>query len=514
MSERPRPAARTKRRGQYFLALDFGTSHIKAAIGKGSGEPIATSSVPVGYSVPADGPQTAVEFSPDIVWKSACTAAKRSLRTSGLSARDIAGIGVTSQRFGLVLIGKDGRELYAGPNRDARAVFEGAEIDSTLGHAIWRATGHGPAVLLAWSKLVWFQRNQPDLFDRAEWVLGLSDWLVWRLTGVLALDASQGVESGLVTVAAGQSAAVFKSELGLEHIGIPPVCRSGETVGTLKAEPASQLALAAGIPVVTCGPDTQVGLVGLGVSDPGQIGVIAGWSASVQLVTSAPFFDDTRSMWTGRHVLKDRWNIEGNAGEMGGAYEWLVSLLSGHPAGPADFKGLERLAAKTEAGSRGATAYLGPSFVNMSHVGLRTGGILFPVPLAYEPPDAGSLALAALENFAFAVRYNVDRLGLIADSWTDVSCGGGMAKSPLFRKLLADCTGRPVGTGAAGDATARGVLTLTAVATSDEHNIDDLLATRRRELDMVEPGRSSAAQYQDLYDSWRLRERRVLDLEL
>jgi autoinducer 2 (AI-2) kinase len=241
---------------------------------------------------------------------------------------------------------------------------------------------------------------------------------------------------------------------------------------------------------------------------------MAGWSAAVQVVTPAPLFDDTRSMWTGRHVLPERWVLEGNAGEMGGAYDWLACLLSGGRSCTAPYDSLARLAAASPQGARGVSAYLGPSFVNISGVGLRTGGLLFPVPISFEPPDRGSLVRAAIENFAFAIRYNLDRLDLAVGGLRDIACGGGMARTKLFREVTAACAGRPVGFGIMGDATARGALSITGAATGEGLALDAAAERRRRELNVVEPGATDAGVYQDLYDSWRLRERRVLDIEL
>ena len=508
MAERRGPAGRKP----LFLAIDFGSSHVRAAVGGSAGAPLAAASRRLKYFVPEGGPDTAREFDPGTVWGLVCACVKEAVRESGARPDQIAGIGVTGQRLGLVLLDRSGKELYGGPNRDARAIFEGAEIDASHGDAIWRATGHGPAMLLAWSKLLWFKRQAPAVFARARTVSGLADWLVYRMTGVLLMESAQGADSGMALVATGLPAAAFMEPLGLSEIDLPPSCEPGTVAGTLKSAAARQLGLREGVPVVPAGPDTQAGLAGMGVGEPGTAGVVAGWSAAAQLVTDRPVFDDTRSLWTGRHVIPKRWVLEGNAGEMGGAYEWLAGLISGGAA-PDVFARLDRNAAATPPGARGATAYLGPSFVNMLSVGLRTGGVLFPVPLAFEPPDRGSLARAALESFAFALRYNLDRLGLVAGGIGDVTIGGGMVRTRTFREIAAATLRGPVAFGPA-DATLRGALTLAGAGTGDGLQLSHGLAARRGEARALSPSPASAAEYGGLYDAWCARERRVLELEL
>ena len=501
-----------KRGRPLFLAIDFGTSRIKAAVGGSAGAPLATARQPVEYRRPEGGPETGLEFDPEQAWGAAARAVREAVRQARAKSGQIAGIGVTSQRLGMVLFDLEGRELYAGPNRDARAVFEGAEIDAAFADVIWQATGHGPAMLLAWSKLLWFKKNAPQVFERARTAAGLADWLVYRLTGVLLMESALGVDSGMALVATGLPATALREPLGLGQIDLPPSCEAGTVVGTLKTAPAKALGLRPGTPVVAAGPDAQAGLAGLGVAGPGSVGVIAGWSAVVQCVTERPVFDGTRSMWTGRHVLRNRWVLEGNAGEMGGAYAWLAGLTGGDEA--ETYARLDRLAAACPPGARGASAFLGPSFVNMLTVGLRTGGVLFPAPLAFEPPDRGSLARAALENFAFAVRYNLDRLALAAGEARDISVGGGMARTRTFCQAVAACAGRPVAFGYAGDATVRGALSLTGAATGDGAPLERAFKRRRRETRVIEPSAADVAEYDELYRAWRMRERRVLEIEL
>ncbi len=114
-------------------------------------------------------------------------------------------------------------------------------------------------------------------------------------------------------VATGLPARSIARRLDLGGIEIPPARDAGAVAGGLLPGPADELGLDPGTPVVPAGPDTQAGLVGLGTGESGQVGVMAGWSAAVQYVTRKPVFDSDRGLWTGRHVLADRWVTEGNA---------------------------------------------------------------------------------------------------------------------------------------------------------------------------------------------------------
>ena len=78
------------------------------------------------------------------------------MRDSRIRADEIAAVAATSQRQAVVFLDSDGHELYAGPNLDLRAVFEGAAIDDELRDRVYRTTGHLPSFFFTAAKLIPF----------------------------------------------------------------------------------------------------------------------------------------------------------------------------------------------------------------------------------------------------------------------------------------------------------------------------------------------------------------------
>ncbi len=496
-----------------YMAIDFGTSHIRAAVGHATGRPLSIVRLPVRHFTPAEGPDTALEFDPEAAWKIVCSASKRAINESGVKSDQIRGIAVTSQRLGLVMYGQDGNELYAGPNRDMRAVFQGGQIDADAGNMLWQMTGHGPGMLTAWARMLWLKQERPEVFENLRTVSGIADWLGYRMTGVLLMESSLACESGLGLVATGAPATGLSSYADLDEIDLPQTCPSGTVLGKLVTPAARRLGLAVGTPVIAAGPDSQVGLIGLGVSEPETSGVIAGWSAAVMRVTNLPTFDSTHAMWTGKHVLPETWTMEANAGEMGGVYDWLVSMIGQGEEASAAMTKYDRQASKVEPGANGTAAYLGPSFVHMSDLTLRTGGMLFPVPLSFEPPDRATLVRSMFENFAFAIRYNADRLAMHGGPSKWFAVGGGLTKSKTFRDILTATIGGATGFSRSGETTILGALSIAASAMGDS-DISTLVKRRRHELKVDTAESSASSEYDDLYHAWRARERQVGDIEL
>jgi sugar (pentulose or hexulose) kinase len=359
--------------------------------------------------------------------------------------------------------------------------------------------------MLAWSKLAWFREESPAVYGRIAHVTSLADWLAHELTGELHLERGLGVEAGLVDVASGEPAHQIAAKLGFEGVAFPTLIDPWDVVGHTSNARTDFLGFLGRVPVVVAGPDTQAGLAGMGIASPGEVGILAGWSGVVQRVTDRTVFDPERGLWAGRHVLQGCHVLEGNTGVMGGAFEWLVRLVSGGQARIEDYAALDRAAGKKGRGAGSVSAHLGPDSLNLSKSSLRAGGFIFPVPLALEPPDAGALGRAAIENFAFAIRANLERLDQVARSAASaVSVGGGLTRSATFRRVVADVTGRPVCFGSP-DASLLGAVTLAAAAIGVGPSLESALRLRSRTCRTVAPDPVAVEEYEGLYGQWRHR---------
>ena len=503
-----------KASGPNFLAFDFGTSHLRAAVGKATGAPAAVATRRVSYYKPDGAPDAALEFDAIHAWNLAVEAANEAIHSSKVTAASIRAVGVTSQRHGLVLLDAGGNELYAGPNKDLRAAFQGGVVDDVAGDDLWNLTGHGPGFLTWWARLLWMKEESPQLFEGIRSGCGIADWLAYRLTGDLTMDATLAVDSGVGTLPTGRPAEVIAEKLGIDVSIFPPVSKSGSVVGKMSKVASDQLGLPEGIPIVKAGPDTQTALVGMGVAEPGQAGIATGWSTPVQCVTNQQTLDPTRTLWTGQHVVHDRWVVEGNSGVMGGAYDWLISMVAGTDNLAETMARLDAEASQVERGARGVAAYLGPSLVQFEDVGLRSGGLLFPVPLAFEPPDGATIVRAALESFAFAIRLILDRIRELTGPVATASVGGGLTRSRTFLDVLSNVVEMPLYVSERPDVSLLGTITLAAAAIEHGPGLEAGLLARRGELRQLQPSPASVEEYKYLFDAWLSREQQLLELEL
>ena len=486
---------------RFVAVLEAGTSSARCFLFDDEAHLVASRSTAWTYSDRDDASSLAREFDPGQVWESFCRLTQAVLADDAASSGQVGAVAVTSQRQGLAFLDSEGHELYLGPNIDLRAVFEGGVIDEDMGDRVYATTGHTPSFLLAPAKLRWFHLNRPDTYARISTVLGLADWLVFRLSGALVSEPSLACETGLLDVRGRGWCSDLLADLGVGDNGHVPLVRAGTVAGSIGRQAARETGLPDGIPVVVSGADTHCGLLALGVTEDRQVGVVAGWSVPLVMAKARPVFSPQARTWTGCHVLEKRWTLEGSSGDAGNSYRWLAETLwgDGHPP----YDEMDTLAGRAPAGSHEALAFLGPSRMDMSNVGVRAGGMLFPVPIVANPLARGDLVRASLEGIAYAVRSNLEQVeGLVGGPAIDLAVGGGMIQTSSWVHILANVIGRPLSVSPTPQASALGAYLCASSALGMFASLQEAANSARTRLTVIEPEPALASQYADHYQRW------------
>jgi autoinducer 2 (AI-2) kinase len=478
----------------YLLALDAGTSAGRALVFRGDGTVVATGRRDWSYETPPAAGPLARSFDPEAFWSLLAAATCDALAEAGLSGDDIAAVGVTSQRLANVAIDRDGRPFYGGPNSDARAVGEGLAIDARMADRIYDVSGKLPSLILAPARVQWLRKHQPDDFARMQAMFTLADWAAFRLTGQARMERSLAADCGLLNVATREPDGELLSELDVPLGLLPTLVDAGDVVGDVRGDAASVTGLREGTPVVACGADSQCALVGMGVTEPGEAGIVTGWSCTVHQVSGAPQPDPRRRTWVGLHLLPGRWVVESSAANAGQVWRWWCeTLLGGEEAALALGASL---AASAAPGAKGLLALLGPGPMNAAAMGIHLGGLITTTPIATHDVGRGELLRAALENVAYALRANLEQAEEVCSRRaTRVAVGGGLTRIAPFPSLLASALDRPIEVAADTEASARGVAVLSGRALG--------IDVPPSAMTTVEPDEGAAAVYRAQYERWR-----------
>lgn len=484
----------------HILAIDLGSGSVRAAVFDLKGRLQGLASAPLTPTTPRDV-LLGKEFNPTAVWRQVAGLVAAALKKARTGGGGIAGVAATSQREGIALLDAKGKTLAMGPNSDTRAFFEGQAIDEERGAAVYRVTGHTPSLLFAPAKLRWLEQQRPAVAARVASILSLDGWLAFQLGGERALESSAAAELGLVDISSRALARDLLGSLGFPSI-VPPLVQPGRRIGAVTKAAAAATGLRAGTPVIAAGPDTQCALLGMGVRAPGEIGIVAGTTAPVQMALDAPIVDEKIRTWSGLHLTQKGWVLESNASDAGTAYAWLVATLLGR-ADVSAFAEAERLAAKAPARA-GTLAFLGPQRADMGNIGPKMGGLLFPIPLSIGGADRGRLLRAAKENLAFALRANIEQVEEIAQrKATRISIGGGMAKSALLCRIIADTANREIAIAREAEVAALGAAICAAAGAGCFSDIETASRAMHSPERIVRPRASEALECQEHYEKWQ-----------
>ena len=485
---------------RYVIVVDAGSTRIRCYVFDSNGEVAAERSVPWSYVETGELSPYVRELDADAVWESTARMIAECVGDGKVDKDRIAAMTVTSQRQGVVFLDDDGHVLYAGPNTDLRAVFEGAAIDEAMGERVFEVTGRLPSFLFTAAKLRWFKQHRPNAYDRIDRVATLADWLRWKLSGELVSEVTPAAEAGLLDIRERRWCEELFEELGVRTPFGVPIEKAGTAIGSVRREVGNVIGLPGGVPVVVSGADTQCGLLGLGVSHAGQVGTIAGWSVPLLMVTDTPVYDEGQRLWTGCHVDEGLWSLESTCGDAGNSYRWLADTMWAGETGP--FEAMDSAAGDIPAGSEGVMAFLGASRMDMSKIGLQAGGFIFPAPLTFSDIGRGHLTRAALESIAFAVRSNLEQLECVSGvSTSKVAVGGGMIATSPWVEMLPNVLGRPVEVASAPNITAAGGY-VTAMSALDGHESLLDLAEASAVTSTLEPSPLDSAEYDDHYQRW------------
>ena len=258
--------------------------------------------------------------------------------------------------------------------------------------------------------------------------------------------------------------------------------------------------------VVVGGADTQCGLQGMVVNKEAQVGIVAGWSASIQMATAKPLIDPKGRIWSGCHVSPGRWILESNATESGGAYTWLKDLLCDDKASDArgdTYATMDRLAQEVPIGVDGVLAFIGPRVMDMTRLRLDLGGFLFPIPPSVSGIERKHLIRAALENLCFAFKGNCAQLEEISKSEVrKVNIGGGLTQSKSLVQMLSDVLGLPVRCFEDPQVTSYGVAMCAALGAGVYQDLEEASKAMQPKSRLVEPDLESTRQYLKYYQRW------------
>ncbi|MGC8837079.1 MAG: xylulokinase [Anaerolineae bacterium] len=480
---------------RYVIGCDVGTQGLKVLLWREDGSilGVETEEFPVLYPRPAWAEQEVEHW-----WRAMTRAVPRLCAGAGVGPEEVVAIGVDGTVDGFVPVGRRGEPLA--PYilwMDRRAVSECEEMEDRFSsEALFRLTGLNVDASHTAPKILWTRANLPEVYTRAWKLMPSTTYVVYLLTGEVAVDYSQASSTLLFDVTQRHWARPLLTDLGIDPALLPEVQPATSVVGRLTREAARALGLRREtLVVVGCG-DEHASCVGAGVMEPGVVADIIGTAEPVCVSAVGPAFDSSRLVETHCHAHPDRWLLENPGFVSGGNYRWFRD----HFYTPeASYEVLNREAEGVPPGSEGVIflpcmmGAMAPEWNNKAR------GVFYGLTLAH---GRGHLARAILEGAAYALRSIVESMQRAGCETVEIRAVGGGARSQLARQIRADVTGIPVVTVSTVETAALGAALLAAVGSGLGGTLEEVAGRTVRVVERVEPTPGNRAVYDQAYRSF------------
>jgi len=499
---------------QYVMAMDAGTTGIRAILFDRSGDAVAEASQEFGQIYPRPG---WVEHDPVDIWNIQLTVAHKALDIAGIGAEQVAAIGITNQRETTVVWDRrTGHPVYnAIVWQDRRTAGRCDELKAAgLADHVRSTTGLVIDAYFSGTKIDWILRNVPGVRERAEageLMFGTVDsWLIWNLTGgagssttVHVTDYSNASRTMLFDINTLDWDETMLAELDIPRQLLPSVRPTSEVYGLTD----ESVFFGARIPVAAAVGDQHAALFGQACFEPGMIKSTYGTGASLLMNTGErPVFSDkgllTTVAWgVGGQV---QYALEGLIFVSAASIQWLRDELK-IVYDSADTEHAAQRVADTNG------VYFVPAFVGLAAPHwdpYARGGIL---GLSFGV-NRNHVIRAALEAIAYQIRDVTDAMQTDSGIKTvEIKVDGGASKNNFLMQFQADLLGVPVLRPTVTESSARGAAFLAGLAVgfwADRAELIDSFQLDRRFEPAMDP-----QDAQRLVAGWHKAVERVRDWE-
>ena len=458
-------------------ALDQGTTSTRFMIFDHAGSVVAIHQKEHEQIFPRPG---WVEHDPAEIWARTREVIEGALDHAGLSAADLAAVGVTNQRETAIVwdrrTGKAITNAIVWQDTRTDQLIRRWASEGDLGTNRFRASCGLPlATYFSGPKIRWILDNVPGARDRAEagdLLFGTPDtWVIWNLTGgpdggVHVTDVTNASRTMLMDLRTLAWDPTTLDAMGIPASMLPQIRSSSEVYG-----PAT--GLLAGVPVAGDLGDQQAALFGQTCFAAGEAKNTYGTGCFMLLNTGERIVPSERGLLTTvAYRIGDRapvYALEGSIAIAGALIQWLRDNL-GMITSAAEVEAL----AKTVDDNGGV--YFVPAFSGLFAPYWRSDARGVIVGLT-RFVNKGHIARAALEAVAWQAREVLDAMN--ADSGVPLQAlkvDGGMVGNELLMQFQTDVVGVPVVRPKVAETTALGAAYAAGLAVGHWRDKEDLRA--------------------------------------
>jgi len=473
-----------------YVGIDLGTSAVKLLLmnEKGAIQKIVSKEYPIYFPHPGWSEQK-----PEDWYEKSMEGLKELLAECDKS--QVAGISFGGQMHGLVIL--DENDAVIRPAllwNDGRTYEECDYLNHVIGkEKLSEYTANIAFTGFTAPKILWVKNKEPENFARIKKIMLPKDYLAYRLTGVHCTDVSDASGMLLFDVKNRCWSREMLQICGVNEDMMAKVYESYECVGTLLPEIAQELGISENVKVAAGAGDNAAAAVGTGTVGDGRCNVSLGTSGTIFISMKNFGVDKYNALHAFDHA-DGHYHLMGCMLSAASCNKWWMDEIIGTRDYAAEQKEITKLGQNH--------VYFLPYLMGerSPHNDPNARGTFIGLTMDTTRAD---MTQAVLEGVAFALRDSFEvakALGVHIER-TKI-CGGG-AKSPLWKKIIANVLNVKVDVIESEEGPAMGGAMLAAVACGEYKSVEEIANSLVKVVDTVEPEADLVEAYEARYQQFK-----------
>ena len=473
-----------------YIGVDLGTSAVKLLLMEGNGtiKKIVSREYPIYFPHPGWSEQN-----PEDWFNQTMDGLKELLADCDRS--QVAGISFGGQMHGLVILDKDDKVIRPALLwNDGRTYEECDYLNNVIGKdKLSEYTANISFTGFTAPKILWVKNKEPENFARIEKIMLPKDYIAYRLSGVHCTDVSDASGMLIFDVKNRRWSKEMLEICGIREEQLAKVYESYEAVGNVLPEIAAELDIPQTVKVVAGAGVNAAAAVGTGTVGDGMCNISLGTSGTIFISSEKFGVDKNNALHAFAHA-DGHYHLMGCMLSAASCNKWWMDEI----IGTADYAGEQ--AKITRLGEN--HVYFLPYLMGerSPHNNPNARGTSIGMTMDTSRAD---MTQAVLEGVAFALRDSFEvakSLGIHIER-TKI-CGGG-AKSPLWKKIIANVMNIKVDVIESEEGPALGGAMLAAVACGEYATVEEAAAKLVKVIDTVDPDPELAAKYEERYQQFK-----------
>lgn len=473
-----------------YVGIDLGTSAVKLLLMDGAGkiEKIVSKEYPIYFPHPGWSEQK-----PEDWYEQTMAGLKELLADCDKS--QVAGISFGGQMHGLVILDKDDQVIRPALLwNDGRTFEECDYLNNVIGkEKLSEYTANISFTGFTAPKILWVKNKEPENFAKIAKIMLPKDYIAYRLSGVHCTDVSDA--SGMLVFDV-KNRCWSKEMLeicGIREEQMAKVYESYEAVGTVLPEIAQELGILQSVKVVAGAGDNAAAAVGTGTVGDGMCNISLGTSGTIFISSEKFGVDKFNALHAFAHA-DGHYHLMGCMLSAASCNKWWMDEIIGTKDYAAEQAAIRKLGENH--------VYFLPYLMGERSPHNNPNARATFIGMTMDTTRA-DMTQAVLEGVAFALRDSLEiarALGIRIER-TKI-CGGG-AKSPLWKKIIANVLNLKVDVIESEEGPALGGAMLAAVACKEFASVEEAAAKLVKVVDTVEPEPELVEKYESRYAQFK-----------